>query len=119
MELGMIGLGRMGGNMVRRLMTRGVRCVVYNRTPEPVAALAAEGAIGTSTLQQLASHLAPPRHVWLMVPAAVVDRAIDDVAACLQPGDVIIDGGNSNFQDDIARAERLKARGLHYLDAGV
>jgi 6-phosphogluconate dehydrogenase len=119
MELGMVGVGRMGGNMVRRLMTRGIRCVVYNRTPEPVAALKAEGATGASSLQELVSQLKPPRHVWLMVPAAVVDRAIDDLAPLLQAGDVIIDGGNSNFQDDIARAERLKSRGLHYLDVGV
>jgi 6-phosphogluconate dehydrogenase len=119
MELGMVGLGRMGANMTRRLMAAGVKCAVYDRSAEAVSALAPDGAAGASSLQQLASHLKAPRHVWLMVPAAVVDRAIEDLVAVLQSGDVIIDGGNSNFQDDIARAERLSARGIHYLDVGV
>ena len=119
MEIGMIGLGRMGANMVRRLMRSGVRCVVYNRSPDAVAELAREGATGTTSLVNLAAAMAPPRHVWLMLPAGVVDRAIDDLVPVLSPGDTIIDGGNSNFQDDIARAARLSSAGLSFLDVGV
>jgi 6-phosphogluconate dehydrogenase len=119
MQLGMIGLGRMGGNMVRRLLTRGHRCVVHDRAPDAVAALAAEGAVGAGTLAALVGALEAPRHVCLMVPAAVVDDTIDALAPLLQPGDAIIDGGNSHYHDDLTRAARLKERGLHYVDMGT
>ena len=119
MHLGMIGLGRMGGNMVRRLLARGHACVVHDRSPDAVATLAQEGAVGAGSQQALVSALDPPRHVCLMVPAAVVDDAIAALAPLLEPGDAIIDGGNSHYHDDIARAARLKERGLHYVDMGT
>jgi 6-phosphogluconate dehydrogenase len=119
MELGMIGLGRMGGNMVRRLMRGGHRCVVYDRDRTAVAALAAEGATGAATIAELTSALTTPRAVWIMVPAAVVDAAIDELAPLLGRGDIVIDGGNSNFTDDIRRAAQLDAGGVRYVDCGV
>ncbi|MBC7897765.1 MAG: decarboxylating 6-phosphogluconate dehydrogenase [Cytophagaceae bacterium] len=119
MDIGMVGLGRMGANMVRRLMLGGHRCVAYDRAVASVAALAAEGAVGADSPQALVAALPAPRLVWLMVPAGIVDRAIEDLLPHLQPGDTIIDGGNSNFQDDIARATRLRERGLHYVDCGT
>ena len=119
MELGMIGLGRMGANMVRRLMRSGIRCVVYDRSADAVRALADEGAVPASSLREFVAALAAPRHIWIMVPAAVVDHAIDELVPFLAPGDAIIDGGNSLFQDDIARAARLAAHSLHYIDCGV
>ena len=119
MELGMIGLGRMGANMVRRLMAAGHRCVVHDRSADSIAALVADGATGSASLADFVGALSAPRYVWLMVPAGVVDAAIDDILPLLSSGDTIIDGGNSNFQDDIARGARLKARGVHYVDAGV
>ncbi len=119
MQIGMIGLGRMGANMVRRLMRRGHECVVYNRTPAKVEALAAEGAIGTTRLEDFVARLRPPRVVWCMVPAAVVDQVTEQVAALLAPGDVLIDGGNSYYKDDIVRARRFAEQGLHYLDVGT
>ena len=119
MELGMIGLGRMGANMVRRLMRGGHRCVAFDRATEAVTSLAAEGAVGAKTEAEFVRALAQPRAIWLMLPAAVVDRAIDGLVPLLAPGDIIIDGGNSFFQDDIARATRLRAAGIHYVDCGV
>jgi 6-phosphogluconate dehydrogenase len=119
MQVGMIGLGRMGGNMVRRLMRGGHACVAYDRSAESVAALAKEGATGANALADLVATLAPPRVVWMMVPAGVVDGAIGDLAPLLQKGDVIVDGGNSHYADDLARASRLAARGVHYVDVGV
>jgi 6-phosphogluconate dehydrogenase len=119
MQLGMLGLGRMGANIVRRLMKAGHECVVYNRSPGPVEELAAEGAIGSTDVDDFISKLSAPRAIWIMVPAAVVDDLIDDLAERLQPGDIIIDGGNSYYQDDIARAARLHHRGLHYVDVGT
>ena len=119
MELGMIGLGRMGANMVRRLMRAGVRCVVHDRSRDAVATLAKEGAVGAGSLQELVQALKPPRHVWLMVPAGVVDASIAELAPLLASADAIIDGGNSLFQDDLARAERLGKRGVRYIDCGV
>ena len=119
MDIGMIGLGRMGANMVRRLMRGGHRCVAYDRSPEAVAALSAAGAVGAATEAEFIRALPQPRNVWLMVPAALVDQAIDGLVPLLSPGDTIIDGGNSFFQDDIARSVRLKAAGLHYVDCGV
>ena len=115
----MIGLGRMGANMVRRLLRDGHECVVYDRSPEAARRLAAEGAAGTDSLAELVRALRAPRAVWMMVPAAAVDATIDDLAPLLEAGDVLIDGGNSCYVDDIRRAEQLAQRGLHYLDVGT
>ncbi len=119
MQLGMIGLGRMGANMVRRLIKAGHQCVVYDRSREAVEALAKEGAVGATSTDDLVKRLTPPRAVWLMVPAAVVDSSIDELAGKLATGDTLIDGGNSYYVDDIRRAKALEARGLHYLDVGT
>jgi 6-phosphogluconate dehydrogenase len=119
MQLGMIGLGRMGGNMVRRLMRSGHDCVVHDRSEAAVAALVQEGATGAATPAELTAKLAPPRAVCLMVPAAVVDGAIDALLPLLAQGDTVIDGGNSHYHDDIARANRLGAHGIHYVDMGT
>ena len=119
MQLGMIGLGRMGGNMVRRLMKAGHQCVVYDVHPPAVKALAGEGATGSSSLAAFAKALGPPRTVWLMVPAALVDQTISDLVPQLDSGDIVIDGGNSYYHDDIRRAAELRARGIHYVDVGT
>jgi 6-phosphogluconate dehydrogenase len=119
MQLGMLGLGRMGGNIVRRLMKNGHDCVVFDTRPEAVAALAGEGAAGASDLADLVARLETPRAVWIMVPAGVVDALVDDLAAHLQAGDTIIDGGNSYYKDDLARADRLSSQGIHYVDVGT
>jgi 6-phosphogluconate dehydrogenase len=119
MQMGMIGLGRMGANMVRRLMKDGHECVVYDVHAEPVKALADEGATGEMTLEGFISSLATPRVVWMMIPAAFVDGMVDKVAALLEKGDILIDGGNSYYRDDIDRAERLATKGIHYVDIGV
>jgi len=119
MQIGMVGLGRMGANMVRRLMQAGHECVVYNRSPEPVAAMQAEGAVGASDLADLVDKLKPPRAVWLMIPAGIVDPHIESLSTLLEAGDAIIDGGNSWYKDDIARSDRLASSGLHYLDVGT
>ena len=119
MQIGMVGLGRMGANMVRRLMQAGHECVVYNRTPGPVTELQAEGAIGAGDLADMVSKLKAPRAIWLMIPAAAVDSLIDSLTPLLEAGDVIIDGGNSWYKDDIARSDRLASSGLHYLDVGT
>jgi 6-phosphogluconate dehydrogenase len=119
MQLGMIGLGRMGGNMVRRLLHGGHRCVVYDASPDAAQALAAEGAVAASSLDDFVQKLTPPRAVWLMVPAAVVDEMLSDLAPRLQKDDIIIDGGNSYYIDDLRRAETLSSRGIHYLDVGT
>src|SRR5262249_24299140 len=110
MQLGMVGLGRMGGNMVRRLIRKGHRCVVYDRSAEAVNDLAKEKAIGASSLADLATKLEKPRAVWLMVPAAVVDKMIADLLPVLESGDILIDGGNSYYVDDIRRAKDLAAK---------
>jgi 6-phosphogluconate dehydrogenase len=115
----MIGLGRMGANMVRRLLKGGHDCVVFDRSPEAVAALEKEHATGTTSLADFAAKLSKPRAVWLMVPAAVVDATIADLLAVLEPGDAVIDGGNSYYVDDIRRAQALEAEGLHYVDVGT
>jgi 6-phosphogluconate dehydrogenase len=115
----MIGLGRMGANMVQRLMRAGHECVVYDRDPATVRELEAQGAAGTTDLDALVARLAAPRAIWLMIPAAVVDRVIDELGARLEPGDILIDGGNSYYKDDITRAAGLQARGIHYLDVGT
>src|SRR3989454_4078458 len=119
MQLGMIGLGRMGANMVRRLMRGDQECVVYDRNAEPVAALSDAGATGASSLDDFTNKLQPPRAVWLMVPAAVVDKTLSDLASRMQAGDIIIDGGNSYYVDDIRRAKELKSKGIHYVDVGT
>jgi len=119
MQLGMIGLGRMGANMVRRLMKNGHDCVVFDMFPKAVEALVAEKATGASSMADLVGRLAKPRAVWLMVPAAVVDQTIQGLLPHLEPGDTIIDGGNSYYIDDIRRANELKAKGIDYVDVGT
>jgi 6-phosphogluconate dehydrogenase len=119
MQLGMIGLGRMGGNMVRRLLRGGHRCVVYDASADAAHALATEGAVAASSLDEFVQKLTPPRTTWLMVPAAVVDEMLSDLAPRLQQDDIIIDGGNSYYIDDLRRAETLSSRGIHYLDVGT
>jgi 6-phosphogluconate dehydrogenase len=119
MQLGMIGLGRMGANMVRRLIQGGHDCVVFDVFPKAVEALANEKATGASSLQDFVHKLAKPRAVWLMVPAAVVDKTIADVVPLLEAGDILIDGGNSYYVDDIRRAKALAPQGIHYVDVGT
>jgi 6-phosphogluconate dehydrogenase len=118
-QLGMIGLGRMGANMVRRLMRDGHQCVVFDRSPEAVKELAKEKAVGAASLTDLVKKLNRPRAVWLMVPAAVVDASIADLLPMLEVGDVLIDGGNSYYIDDIRRAKALASKGIHYVDVGT
>ena len=119
MQLGMIGLGRMGANMVRRLMRAGHECVVFDRSADAVKALASEGAIGASSLEDFVKKLNKRRAVWLMVPAAVVDSSIAELVPLLESGDMLIDGGNSYYIDDIRRAKELKAKNISYLDVGT
>ncbi len=119
MQLGMIGLGRMGANLVRRLLAFGHDCVVFDLAEGAVAQLAGEGATGTSTVDELVAALAPPRAVWLMVPAAVTGSSVGVLAEHLDAGDVVIDGGNSFYRDDMVRAEDLAAKGIHYVDVGT
>jgi 6-phosphogluconate dehydrogenase len=119
MQLGMIGLGRMGANLVRRLMRDGHECVVYDRSPETVQLLTGEGAVGAASLEQFVAQLEPPRAVWVMVPASITGQVVDELAVLLEPYDVIIDGGNSYYRDDIDRANALAARGIHYVDVGT
>jgi 6-phosphogluconate dehydrogenase len=119
MQLGMIGLGRMGANMVRRLLKGGHQCVVFDRSPQAVTELAQEKAVGTSSLADLVKNLEKPRAVWLMVPAAVVDHTIADLLPSLEAGDILIDGGNSYYVDDIRRAKQLAPKRIHYVDVGT
>jgi len=119
MQIGMIGLGRMGSNMVRRLMRGGHQCVVYNRSAEAVEALSSEGADGTVSLADFVARMAKPRAMWLMVPATVVDEVLEQLAPLLEAGDIIIDGGNSYYRDDIRRAAELQQNGVHYVDVGT
>jgi 6-phosphogluconate dehydrogenase len=119
MQIGMIGLGRMGANMVRRLMDGGHQCVVHDVSPDAIGALTELGALPGASLDELVSRLAPPRAIWLMVPAAVVDASITALAPRLAAGDILIDGGNSYYRDDILRAEKLAATGIHYVDCGT
>ena len=116
MQLGMIGLGRMGANMVSRLVRGGHQCVVFDMNPTTVQTLVNEGAVGTASLDEFVARLTPPRVAWVMVPAAVVNRTLGDLAVRLQQDDIVIDGGNSYYIDDIRRAEELNAKGVHYLD---
>ncbi len=119
MQLGMIGLGRMGANMVRRLLKNGHNCVVFDRSPKVVSELVQEKAVGSASLTEFVTKLEKPRAIWLMVPAAVVDTTIADILPHLDAGDILIDGGNSYYVDDIRRAKELAARKLHYVDVGT
>ncbi len=119
MQLAMIGLGRMGGNMVRRLMRDGHDCVVYARSEESLRPFVEDGAKGVTSYEDLAAALEPPRALWIMVPAAAVGSVVDDVTPHLQPGDIVIDGGNSYYRDDVARAKRLEQLGIDLLDVGT
>jgi 6-phosphogluconate dehydrogenase len=119
MQLGMVGLGRMGANMVRRLIREGHQCVAFDRSPKAVEELVKEKAVGASSLQDLVKQLQKPRAVWLMVPAAVVDETIADLLPHLEAGDILIDGGNSYYVDDIRRARELAPKGIHYVDVGT
>ena len=119
MQLGMIGLGRMGANMVRRLMRGGHTCVVYDRSAEAVAGLGKEGATGATALKDFVGKLDKPRSIWLMVPAGVTDASIQDLVPLLEKGDCIIDGGNSYYIDDIRHAKELSAKGIDYVDVGT
>jgi len=118
-QLGMIGLGRMGANMVRRLMAAGHECVVFNKSPDPIKQLASEGATPADSLADFISKLEKPRAAWIMIPAAVVDSQIEQLAPLLDAGDVLIDGGNSYYHDDLRRSAALAAKGIDYLDVGT
>ena len=119
MQLGMIGLGRMGANLVRRLIRGGHECVVFDVNPDVVAQLESEGATGSASLADFASKLTPPRACWIMVPAALVEKIAGELAGELTPGDIVIDGGNSYYKDDIDRAKTLKEKGIHFVDVGT
>ncbi len=119
MEVGMVGLGRMGANMARRLMRAGCRCVAFDMQKANVDALSKEGAVGAGSYKDMVQKLAKPRAVWLMVPAGVVDGTLREITPLLEPGDIVIDGGNSHYHDDIRRGKELKAKGLHYVDVGT
>jgi 6-phosphogluconate dehydrogenase len=119
MQIGMIGLGRMGSDMVRRLLAAGQACVVYDRFSKPVEDLVKEHATGVSSLADLAKALTAPRAIWLMVPAGAVDQTIDDLLPHLEPGDILIDGGNSYYIDDLRRSKDLTSKGIHYVDVGT
>ena len=119
MQLAMIGLGRMGANMVKRLTADGHQCVVYDVNPVAVQALAGDGVTGTASVAELVASTAAPRHIWVMVPAAFVGGVVDQLAELLEPGDAIIDGGNSWYRHDVDRAKALAPKGLHYLDVGT
>src|SRR6202158_1920462 len=119
MQMGMIGRGRMGANMVRRLIRGGHHCVVVDVGPNAVKELAKEGAVGASSMDDFAAKLNKPRVAWMMVPAAVVESTVNDLASRFESGDIIVDGGNSYYIDDIRRAGALKAKGLHYVDSGT
>jgi 6-phosphogluconate dehydrogenase len=119
MQLGMVGLGRMGANMVRRLLRAGHQCVAFDRSADAVRALAGDGASGAATLDAFVGALVKPRAIWLMVPAAVVDNALADLEPLLDRDDIVVDGGNSHYRDDVDRAARLAPKGIHYVDCGT
>ena len=119
MQLGMIGLGRMGSNIVRRLMSHGHECVVYDHNAKTVEQLHGEGAVGVASIEALVARLDAPRAIWIMVPAAVTGAVVTDLATHLERDDIVIDGGNSYYHDDIARAAALSDRGIHYVDVGT
>jgi 6-phosphogluconate dehydrogenase len=119
MQLGMVGLGRMGANLTRRLMRAGHEVVVSDVSPDAVSQLASEGAVASTSLADMAARLAPPRAVWVMVPAAITGQVVDQLAAVVEAGDILIDGGNSYYRDDIRKAAELRRRGIHYVDVGT
>ena len=119
MQLGMVGLGRMGANMVKRLLGGGHQCVVFDMSPQAVSELVLEKAQGSSSLHDLVTKLARPRAIWMMVPAAVVEKTVADLLPNLEAGDILIDGGNSYYVDDIRRAKELATRQIHYVDVGT
>jgi 6-phosphogluconate dehydrogenase len=119
MEVGMVGLGRMGSNLVRRLLKAGHPCVVYDLHPEAVQAVVSEGAVGATTLNDLVARLSRPRVLWMMVPAAAVEQTLEALVPLLQHDDVVVDGGNSFYHDDLRRAAELQTQGIHYLDVGT
>src|SRR5262245_49629102 len=119
MQLGMIGLGRMGANITRRIMRDGHTSVVFDRSADNIKALAAEGAVGTSSLEDFVAKLDKPRVAWLMIPAGATGSLVEQLAGLMEPGDIIIDGGNSNYRDDIDRAASLRPKGIHYVDVGT
>lgn len=119
MQMGMIGLGRMGANMVRRLIKAGHECIVYDISPKTVQDLVQENAVGSTSIADMISKMQKPRALWLMVPAAIVDKSISEIVPLLEPGDIFIDGGNSYYIDDIRRAKELKAKNIHYVDVGT
>src|SRR5580692_4296401 len=119
MQLGMVGLGRMGANMVRRLLNNGHKCVVFDMSPKAVEELVKEKAVGSATLPEFVKKMEKPRAIWLMVPAAVVDKTIASILPNLEKGDTLIDGGNSYYVDDIRRAKELAPKGIHYVDVGT
>ena len=119
MQLGMIGLGRMGASMIRRLLRKGHACVVHDIKPQEIASLQKDGATGATSLHEMVSSLSKPRAIWLMVPAAVVDQTLGELIPMLEAGDIVIDGGNSYYRDDIRRGIELQASGIHYLDVGT
>ncbi|TIT36808.1 MAG: NADP-dependent phosphogluconate dehydrogenase, partial [Mesorhizobium sp.] len=119
MQIGMMGLGRMGANMVRRLMRDGHECVVYDINPASVAALVKDGAIGAASMEEFVGKLSKPRSAWLMLPAAITGKIADQVAALMEPGDIIIDGGNSYYHDAVDQAAELAAKGINYVDVGT
>ncbi|MFC5385835.1 phosphogluconate dehydrogenase (NAD(+)-dependent, decarboxylating) [Aquamicrobium segne] len=119
MQIAMMGLGRMGGNMVRRLMRAGHECVVYDIDPKNIAALVSEGATGASSMQELVEKLNKPRHIWLMLPAAITGGVVKQLAALMEPGDTIIDGGNSNYRDAVDLGAELSAKGINFVDVGT
>ena len=119
MQLGMVGLGRMGANLVRRLMRDGHHCVAYDRNPDVVKELEAEGATGANSYEQFVRRLDRPRNIWIMIPAGVVQSVLDQLVPLLDPGDIVIDGGNSYYRDDITRAAALRPAGVHYVDIGT
>jgi 6-phosphogluconate dehydrogenase len=119
MQIAVVGLGRMGANIVRRLMRAGHECVIYDVKPHSIEALAKEGAVGAKSLKELAGKLTPPRAIWMMLPAAIVDENIGALTGLVAAGDILIDGGNSHYQHDIKRAKALKPKGIHYIDVGT
>jgi 6-phosphogluconate dehydrogenase len=119
MQMGMVGLGRMGANMVRRLLRGGHQCVVYDVNPKAVAELAGDGAAGATSLDDFVARLTRPRVAWMMVPAAVVEQTLAGLASCFENGDILVDGGNSYYVDDLRRARALKEKGIHYVDSGT
>src|SRR5579875_826624 len=119
MQLGMIGLGRMGANIVRRIMRDGHTAVAYDNNPDTVKQLADEGAVGANSLEEFVQKLEKPRVAWVMIPAGITDQVVEQLADLLEDGDIIINGGNSNYREDVDRANALKPKGIHYVDVGT